>query len=414
MKQIHPFALALTTLLAAGPLVVLTACGSDSTAPASGSGGSAGSASDASSGGGSAGKGGSTGTGGKAAGTGGTVGSGGKAADASIGGSVGSGGSAPADAAVEGGPPALMSQAVTKGTATTVALTGGGSLIIGAATLSADVTITVGIQAPNTGLPAVSTVVGSLYDFGPSGTTFVAASPAYLVLPVPTLVSGMTAVVSMKEAADTAWTDLPTIVRGGKAYAAAPHFSQFVVRSVPDTSALCTSFDTACRAGSVVGTWKVAAFCKGEINTYQLPPLLVACASVAPVSPMASGGTITINANLTTSEAIIVPYRTTATATLPSTCLTSYTTCNEVAAAIVAAGGYLAATCNGTVANGCDCTAVSMPPVAPAVTTGMVYLNGGQLSVGGLPSRDYCVAGGNLSYSYGSQNSVQFGFLLTP
>lgn len=132
------------------------------------------------------------------------------------------------------------------------------------------------------------------------------------------------------------------------------------------------------------------------------------------MSPAASWGTITINADLTTSGAVVAPYWPVSTATLPSTCLSAYTTCDEVSAAIVA-GGYLAATCTGTVANGCDCTGVSRPPVAPPVTTGTAYLTNGLLSVGNLPQRTYCVAGNNLSYSYGSQSGtgVQFGFLMT-
>ena len=110
-----------------------------------------------------------------------------------------------------------------------------------------------------------------------------------------------------------------------------------------------------------------------------------------------------------------MPFHSISTATLPSSCLSSYATCGDVATAIVGSRTtYLDATCAGDPSAMCECTAVFEPPAGSTQGSGTYTASNGKLGFStGIPARAYCVNGGQLSYAWGTQNSTAFGFAAT-
>jgi hypothetical protein len=291
-------------------------------------------------------------------------------------------------------------------------------LFVPAASLAADVTLTASASPASADTPEAAKVYGSVYEFGPTGTQF--TSPAYLALPVD-VPSQKRAVVVRRSTGDSAWTRLPTAVFDGHAYAAVSHFTSFAVLLEPASDA-CTNYDATCGTGDVEGTWDVQDFCNGTSIPEGGGPvkLLPKCADDKVASTeFASAGGVTLNADRTYSSAIVTPFPTVATATVPGSCAANAgETADAMAAEIVGdRSTYLAATCT---KNGSDydCQAVHRPsPAVETPATGNYQLSNGKLGFAGIPQRAYCVpSAGELFYDWGTssgQAPVHFGFVMT-
>jgi hypothetical protein len=115
--------------------------------------------------------------------------------------------------------------AATGGTVTA----GGATLVIPAGALSQDTTITVTTSSPSSSLPDSSTVKGSVFDFGPDGTTF--STPATLTLPmVGTPATNERAVISFLDPVANQWVDATATVTGAQISAPVSHFTVYAVR----------------------------------------------------------------------------------------------------------------------------------------------------------------------------------------
>jgi hypothetical protein len=232
----------LTTLL----LVFVGACG-----------GSSGSKPDAT---GGAGKGGNTGSAGTNASAGtngsagtGSAGTGAAGADAAAGttgsdggaGTTGAAGTASTDggdapASTDGGTTTTNIKAATGGIVTA----GGLTLEIPAGALAADTDITVGISDGSTS-PSASTVVSSVYDLGPNGTTFTKAVKLTIAYDAAKLGTKKPVVSYVSGAKWVALTD--SAAAAGKVTATTTHFTLFGV--VGQDAAVCIAMaKTDCQA----------------------------------------------------------------------------------------------------------------------------------------------------------------------
>jgi hypothetical protein len=142
----------------------------------------------------------------------------------------------------------------------TVQTEDGATLSVPPGSLASDTTLTVAVSSPDPGLPDVGSVVGSVYDFGPDGTTFDPAA----TLALPLVVAPGTdqvAVISWLDESTGAWVDLPTAMEGGVVTAPVEHFTTFVVRIVgaAGNPVDCT-YDGGC-GGDPVGTWTIDGIC---------------------------------------------------------------------------------------------------------------------------------------------------------
>lgn len=117
-----------------------------------------------------------------------------------------------------------VAASIPAATGGTVALPGGAAVQIPAGALGSDTTVT--IQHASAAAPPGT--VGTVYDLGPSGTSF--SQPVTVKLPVPAGTTDATIWTKAEGAAH--YTGLPTTVSGGVASAQASHFSVFLVGPV--------------------------------------------------------------------------------------------------------------------------------------------------------------------------------------
>jgi len=293
--------------------------------------------------------------------------------------------------------PEMNTVMVTAAAGGTVAV-GGGSLAIPGGSLSADTMVTVTSGAPAAGTPDVSTIKGTLYDFGPSGTTF--SPPATLTLPAPSASApaGQQAVISTLAEGATAWTDLPTTVAGSMLTAPVAHFSGFSVRWVVVGGANidCAAVKAPC-GGSLVGNWTFAAVCVSDGSGAAQP--IDKCPTGTVTKIVKAQGTATFNADLT--YAVNFTLETDATFTAPASCIAasgqSPTSCEDVANYLTKNTGT--PTCTGSLTTSCTCSIANA--AAPKVTNEAgTYVTAGNTftttktgdASGGSPN-SYCVDG---------------------
>jgi hypothetical protein len=130
----------------------------------------------------------------------------------------------------------------------TVSLPSGPTVVVPSGALPADRTITVAVST--TAAPAGA--LGSLYQFGPAGTTF--TTPVTVNFPVPTGTTAASAAIYWtKLGSTTEWDILPTTVSGTTATASVTHFS--------------AGYVGAASAIDISGTWANAA-----LNQTLTPP----------------------------------------------------------------------------------------------------------------------------------------------
>jgi uncharacterized delta-60 repeat protein len=114
---------------------------------------------------------------------------------------------------------------------------GGATLVIPAGALDQDTTITVTISSPRASLPDGETIRGSIFDFGPDGTTF--NTPATLTLPAAgTPAANESAIISFLDPAADRWVDLRSAGTGTAVSAAVSHFTEYAQRLVALTPGL--------------------------------------------------------------------------------------------------------------------------------------------------------------------------------
>lgn len=233
---------------------------------------------------------------------------------------------------------------------------GTAALDIPAGSLSGDTKVTLEKVTPGADLPDSKTVTGSLYDFGPDGTTF--DPPATLALPVEgTASAGQTAVVSWLDEKAGAWVDLDTTVMDGKASAAIAHFTKFVVRFKDSGTAAVDCSFSAC-GGDIVGSWAVSAACvddKKDAGTGN--PFGPACPQASLNVSLDATGTIDLRSDGTYETALMgTPM---ITLTVPGSCLVGgmlpVADCAALAKALDKDGGS-STTCTGDKTVGCTCT----------------------------------------------------------
>lgn len=140
---------------------------------------------------------------------------------------------------------------------------GRAKLVIPAGALSTDKLITIDVLGTS-GEPDVATLVSSVYDFGPDGTTF--AVPATLSIALgKSIPNDKRPVLSWLDG--TTWTDLPSTVVSGRVVAEVTHFTKFVLRFIDfmavfePSDAVCSSNSPSACGGDVVGTWSMEAMC---------------------------------------------------------------------------------------------------------------------------------------------------------
>jgi hypothetical protein len=382
-----------TTRWLAVTIATLTlACGS-STAKQDGTGGS----------GGTSGAGGTSGSGG-ASGSGGTSGSGAAGGSAGTGGSMGTADAAAEAGASNGGSDAAMDTAgggasmmITASAGGTVAV-GAASLLIPAGALGADVTITASMRAPGAGDPGAANISGNIYEFGPSGTTFL--RPAILALALPMAPPATKeAVVAWLDVASGQWFPVPSTASGTKVSGSVSHFTSFAILLI-DKGISCP-FGGAC-GGALEGTWKYSAACiKGP------PGSPIKCNQdgtvVAPVqTEFGLEGTVTIgggrfNASQMITGRTTIYYSPECFAAVkgvagdPMDCpgLQKFLNMNMNANWV----------CAGTVAQGCSCSNTQMlaqMPMGAVVVTGQQVAFNEDGKAPDMPG-DYCVKGNTLT-----------------
>jgi hypothetical protein len=105
-----------------------------------------------------------------------------------------------------------------------------------------------------------------------------------------------------------------------------------------------------------------------------------------------TGGSATLNDDLTYSTTLVAPKRATLTLMLSAACTSASPSCGAVAGQIVSSGtSFVDAACTGTPAAGCMCTGVYRPPALTAPATGNYTVSGGKLGfTGSIPARFHC------------------------
>jgi WD40-like Beta Propeller Repeat/ZU5 domain len=162
-------------------------------------------------------------------------------ADGGLGGASGSAGTGP-DAGMGSGGTSGAGGATTPGTNTTsapIAAAAGGEVRLGAArvtippgALEADTTITLSLVT-NPNVPDATSVVGAIYDFGPSGLTF--NKPVTLSLPLNQAIpAGKRAEIGWLDEQDGQWVALDSTTGADAVVAETDHFTLFAVRFVPE------------------------------------------------------------------------------------------------------------------------------------------------------------------------------------
>ena len=364
-------------------LSLLGGCGSDSKSSGTGgSGGAAGGSSDAAV------------TGGSGGGSGGAVGGNGGAAGGAGGMAGGAGGTAGGGG---GGSGTMMASAMIGAMAGGTLSLGTASLLVPAGALPADKLLTITSQAPEAGLPGRDTIVGSVYDLGPSGTTFTV--PVALTLPLPGgLPAGKKAVVATLDPDAGQWFPVSSTVDGEKVRGLISHFSRFALLLLP-ASTLCP-FAGAC-GGSLDGTWKYSASCLRAEESDAAP-----CGAAPPVrlrQEYQVGGTVTIGqGRFTVDQSIVVS----ATLFYTPACLAEYRNagmatadCATLQEAWRKQNAMAPWVCAGTVEQGCSCLLVRS---AAQKAAGTVTVSGQQatFTVDGKPPgqpSDFCVKGNTLT-----------------
>jgi trimeric autotransporter adhesin len=237
-------------------VLMTAACGSSATTTPDAAGGTGGGAGAA----GSDGGGGSAGAAGSDGGT-----------DVALTADVGS--SAQDTAAAEGGADTAATaatniKAATGGTVTAAGLT----VVIPAGALAADTDITVAIS-DGASLPAAATLLGKVYDLGPTGTTFLKPVTLTLDFDPAKLVAPKVATVAFLQAG--AWVALAdSSTSGAKASATTTHFTPFAVVSTDPVVSNCAGMAKAACKSCCDTTF---ASGKGKV----IPSILQTCACAA-------------------------------------------------------------------------------------------------------------------------------------
>jgi hypothetical protein len=270
-------------------LLTATACGSSTpskTGTAGTGGGTAGST-------GTAGTAGSTDTAGTTGTAGTTAMAGTTGTDAAAGttGAAGSDAGANPDVAstTDGGTTTKKISAATGGTVTAAGFT----LDIPAGALAVDTDITVGV-GNGAGLPSAASLVASVYDLGPNGTTF--TKPVKLTIDVDATKLGTKQPVVSYLAAG-AWVSLTNSMSatGGKVTASTMHFTTFGVLGA-DAAACVAMTKTACQACCK------ATFSKGQNAPLQLAIKSCACKAGSPCETQCAGATDVCSATATAAS----------------------------------------------------------------------------------------------------------------
>jgi hypothetical protein len=162
----------------------------------------------------------------------------------------------------------------------TVSLPSGPAVVVPAGSLPANTTLTV---AASTGA-APAGAIGSVYEFGPSGTTF--ATPVTVRFPVPAgTVASTIAVYWTKPGSTTQWDTLTATVSGTTATASVTHFSQGYVGLLPN------------QCIDLTGAWTFTQHCASNYLGKQLVITQAGCtiSTTEPVTGQPLTGTVVGN-----------------------------------------------------------------------------------------------------------------------
>ena len=255
--------------------------------------------------------------------------------------------------------PETKSVMITAATGGTVSV-GSASLDIPAGSLGADTMVTVTSESAPAGTPDAGTIQGSYYAFGPSGTAF--NPPATLSLPGAAAPAGKMAVISTIADGGSTWTDLATTFADGKLTASVAHFSGFAVRYVVvgGASVDCSKAKPAC-GGDVTGSWTFSAVCVTDPSSLT-KPVSTDCPTGTVTKTEKIQGSAMFNTDMTYSVDYSIEID--GAAVVPASCIAAsgmnFASCSAVIDAL--ANKSVGATCTGTPASGCNCTASNVDP----------------------------------------------------
>lgn len=212
----------------------------------------------------------------------------------------------------------------------------GVKLAIPPGALKADTTVTVTIS-DKAGAPGADKIAaGSVFDFGPDGTTFNAPVALTLDFTASGGPAGATPKIAFLK--DGAWQTLDdSAATGGQITATTTHFTPFTViwSGGQQQAGGCSSLDFTPCGGDLTGTWTFSAGCV-DLSPTQADPTGGQCPSASAAATVDMNGTITFSGgnmydvNFTQNASV--------TFTIPKTCLPGGATCSTIDPAATDAG----------------------------------------------------------------------------
>ncbi|MDZ4694623.1 MAG: hypothetical protein SGI86_05700 [Deltaproteobacteria bacterium] len=266
----------------------------------------------------------------------------------------------------------------------------GATLTIPVGALAGDTTITFE-QKSKAGMPMESDIVAPVYDFGPTGTTFIA--PVTLKMDFTgTVPAGKTAKLAWLDTTKNVWTVLTdSSVSGSAVSGTTTHFTAFTVVFSGDgtqTGGSCAGIPFTACGGNIVGTWTYDAACatiKGGTKGFET----CTAASYAVTVDLVGTATFAADGKFSSASTIATSIK----STIPKSCLAAGATC-----------GGLMATDTGTA---CESTQTQAPK--DNSSTGETYTTTGNILVinnGKSETIEYCVSGNTLTAKVDSSGAT--------